>query len=330
MRLLEKDPTARFPNMHAVVERLEDATLPSRTVLDQDTEPMILRPSFAVKDAGDLTETVIRICERVSTLSAPDFVQRAVSDAPAAARSVARRLALGEEAEMRAALAVAIRDLADRARLSIQSEEMVPLIPRQVADLVLAVDRVGDDGESDPLPQVVSLVEAYYRATRPRDGSPRSSPRRAVLDLKAQVGSRYTNEIVEALVEHLREVVSALDLAPAQPDAPRILLAGVPSDALMHALEFDGFAIEAAADGHVAWEKLRKDPFSGAIVDAALPGRDALSLLKLCRAHPDTEKIAFLILGHEGPASELEGVAVLERSAALDSIRASLRSLITR
>ena len=98
----------------------------------------------------------------------------------------------------------------------------------------------------------------------------------------------------------------------------------------MHALEFDGFAIEAAADGHAAWEKLRKDPFSGAIVDAALPGRDAISLLKLCRAHPDTEKIAFLILGHEGPASELEGVAVLERSAALDSIRAEVGRLIRK
>jgi serine/threonine protein kinase/CheY-like chemotaxis protein len=328
MRLLEKDPAARFESMSALADQLEESLPERKTVLEQDTEPMIPRPAIGL-DAGDLADTVIRICERVSTLSAPDFVHRSISDAPAMARSLARRLALGEEAETRAALAVAIRDLADRARLSLQSEEMTPLIPRGLAPLVLAVDRI-DDGEAELLPQLVSAVESYYRATRPRDGRPRKSPRRAVLELKAQVGTRYPNELVEALVEHLREVVSALDLTPAQPDAPRILVAGVPSDALLHALEFDGFAIEAADDGHAAWEKLRKDSFSGAIVDASLPGRDALSLLKLCRAHPDTARIAFLILGHDGPAADLEGVATLERSAALENIRAEVGRLLRK
>jgi serine/threonine protein kinase/CheY-like chemotaxis protein len=330
MRLLEKDPLARFESLGKLVDRLVETSREPSTVLDYDTEPM-MRASLPGFDAGSLADALIRLCERVSTLSAPDFVPKSISDAPSIARSVARKLGLGEESELKAALAVAIRDLAERARMSVQSEEMAPLVPRQVMELVLAADRVGDEGEGDALPQVVAVVEAYFRATRPRDGTTRSSPRRAVLDLKAKVGRLYQNEVLEALVEHLREVVSALDLTPAAAEAKRILVAGYPSDALMHALEFDGFAIEEATDGHDAWEKLRKDAFFCAIVDASLPGRDALSLLKLCRSHPDTEKIAFLILGNEGMASEVAdagSAAVLERTAALDSIRAEVGRLI--
>ena len=333
MRLLEKDPMARFEDLGAFAARLE-ATGPDRPrdLLDHDTEPMIRMPSDAL-EAANLAETLVRMCERVSTLAAPDFVHRAISDAPAMARSLARRLGLDDGAQMRGALAVAIRDVADRARLSIQSEEMMPLVPRSITELVLAVDRVGDDGDSEALTQIVAVVEAYFRATRPRDGRPRSSPRRAVLELREQVGSRYSSDVVEALIEHLREVVSALDLSAAPSDPPRILVAGLPGDALMHALEFDGFTIEEVADGHAAWERLRKDAFSGAIVDAALPGRDGLSLLKLCRAHPDTAEIAFLIIGGEGLTSELEGVssaAALGRTAALESIRVELGRLMQR
>lgn len=297
--------------------------------------PAAERVLGAAIDPVGLSESLIGICERVTTLTLQDFGHRATSDAPATARSVARRIGLDAAAQMQAALAVALRDLADRLRLSVGSEEMRAIIPPQLLPLFAEIEASGPEGRPDrpgPTAQVVAVVEDYFRATRPRDGSPRVSPRRAVLALRDRTDAPYGDEAVEALIEHLREAISALDLSPATPDAPRILLAGIErNDALLHALEFDGFSIEEADDGHAAWEKLRKEAYSAAIVDAALPGRDGLSLVKLCRAHPDTAQVAFLIVGGEGLGADLGAlgdVEVVARSSALDSIRAQVGRLM--
>jgi serine/threonine protein kinase/CheY-like chemotaxis protein len=348
MRLLEKDPSARFDSMGELVSALGaqgDATRPDvpagegyprppppspvASVLEHDTDPMIARAALAPAfEIAGLADVIVGICERVTTLATQDFGHRATSEGPAMARSIARRLGLGPAAEMQAAVAVAIRDLAERMRVSIESDEMAHLVPRELVPICRAVDGGGSDTHA--VAGIIAVVEGYVRATRPWDGGQRISPRRAILTLKDR--KDLPAPAIEALIEHLREVISALDLTPQAPDAPRILVAGIEeSAALLHALEFDGYAIEEAKDGHAAWEKLRRDSYRGAIVDAALPGRDGLSLLKLCRAHPDTARVAFLILGDGDLSQQLEdagGATLVERSAAVERIREHVGRLL--
>jgi serine/threonine-protein kinase len=280
---------------------------------------------------------LIAVYERVATL-AP---KTDIVDAPMVARAIARRLGAGAKAELIAPLAVAARDLASRLRLSPTSEEVLGVVPGELEPLFQSVDRVLTDpdhvdGSTAPLlAQIVAVVESYFAATRPRDGRKRVSPRRAVLDLREQAGRRVRSDVVEALVEHLREVISALDLGPTEAGASRILVAGHEvGGALVEALECDGFAIEEAEDGHVAWEKLRKEAYRAAIVDRALPGRDGLALLRLCRAHPNTEQVPFLILGSTTDLSLASEVAragsaeILDPTVGVDEIRARVERLM--
>jgi serine/threonine protein kinase/CheY-like chemotaxis protein len=281
---------------------------------------------------------LVAIYERVASLAPGP--QDGI-DGPQAARAIARSLGAGAKAELIAPLAVAARDLAARLRLSPTSEEVMTLVPGELEPLFQAVDQVLTDpedvnGPSAPLiAQIVAVVEFYVVASSPRDGRKRLSPKRAVLELRELAGRRVRAEVVEALIDHLREVISALDLSPSDTDAPRILIAG--ADAirpLAQALEFDGYAIVEAEDGHVAWEKLKREAYRAAIVDRSLPGRDGLALLRLCRAHPNTEQVAFLILcnGADGTfASEVAraGAAeIMDRTAAVEAIRARVGRLM--
>jgi hypothetical protein len=140
-----------------------------------------------------------------------------------AARAMARRLGAGPRAEMLAPLAAAARDLALRLRVSPTSEAIAALVPGEVVALFQLVDRVltdPEDGQAGSMPliaQIVAAVEQYFTATRPRDERPRVSPRKAILDLRAEAGKRFKIEVIEALVLHLREVISALDLADPEP-----------------------------------------------------------------------------------------------------------------
>jgi hypothetical protein len=63
--------------------------------------------------------------------------------------------------------------------------------------------------------EVAWVVEAYEQLVVPGDESKRLSPRRAVLALRERVDRGLLDgTVVEALIDHLREVISALDIPP--------------------------------------------------------------------------------------------------------------------
>jgi response regulator RpfG family c-di-GMP phosphodiesterase len=233
------------------------------------------------------------------------------------------------------------RELAARLRLSPTSEEILAIVPPDLAPLFAEVEHVlTDPGDGFPpsslLAQIVAVVDAYFAATRPRDNRQRVSPRRAILDLRAAAGTRVRPEVVEALVDHLREIVSALDLGESK-NGPRLLVASVQRGGeLASALARDGYAVDRVENGNQAWEKLRKEVYRGAIVERELAGRDGVALLRLCRANPDTEQMPILILatgGDQDLESEVEraGAAeVLQSGAALEAIRARVAQVLGR
>ncbi|MCK6546628.1 protein kinase, partial [Myxococcota bacterium] len=282
----------------------------------------------------ELAAALAETYQRTTMLSQP-IDPGADTGAVGAARAIALRLGAGPSAELLAPLAVAARDLAARLRLSPTSEGFASLVPKDVEMIFGEVERVLTEPAGDGAPtaslvaQIVAVVEQYFALTWPRDGRRRVSPRRAILELREATKGHVKPEVVDALTEHLRAVISALDLGPAEPASAKILVAGTGRGAELAAqLSSAGFAIERADNGHVAWEKLRREPYAGAIVELALGGRDGLSLLKLCRAHPDTDQMPFLVLT---PAVEPElardvasagAAALVEESHKLEAIRA--------
>jgi CheY-like chemotaxis protein len=75
-------------------------------------------------------------------------------------------------------------------------------------------------------------------------------------------------------------------------------------------------------DGHAAWEAVRKSPIDGLVLASHLPGRDGLSVMRLCRNHPDLESLPVWMLdtglsaSERRLASELGAVVVADASGA--------------
>lgn len=338
MRMLEKDPTRRYENCGAIASRLSGSQIPR-------TQSDISLPEASTTDRNvavaarvsveSIASAFVAVCERVSTLTTQPFADGAAEPAEAA-RAVARRLGTDETTETLAVLAASLSDLSNRLLVSVGSEEMAPLRPPELApvfDAMHQLEMATEPDESRPLAaEIAYVVGAYYGATRPRGIRTRVSPRRAVLALKDVAEPRVRPGLVEAFVEFLRETISALDLSPAAADAPRVLVAGsVSSDALLHALEFDGYVVEEATDGHEAWEKLRHHGYRGAVVDAGLPGRDGVSLVKLCRAHPDTAEVRFVLVGNGSEMDNLDPDPTVRLAAAdiaVDDLRMAVKRLL--
>lgn len=348
MRMIEKDPADRFPGCDAIANALmgpKVSRVPTTDllhsrgaadVLDESETTDQDRAVAARVSVESMASAFVAICERVSTMSTQRFNSGAHGEPADAALAVARRLAVDETTEVLARLAAGLYDLADRLRVPVTSEEMTPLVPAELAPVVEALDRmVAGHAVSSPAPvaaEIAFVVHSYFGATSPRRGAERVSPRRAVLGLREAVGTIVREEVVAALVEHLRETISALDLSPKRSDAPRVLVAGnIRSDALVHALEFDGFVVDEAQDGHGAWEKLRHVRYAGAVLDATLAGRNGASLIRLCRAHPDTAHVRFVLIGG-GPTADLlapdPAVVVLEASSPIDEVRRTVSRLM--
>jgi serine/threonine-protein kinase len=291
-------------------------------------------------DANRLADALISTLERTGSLAAPVDPEQH-GGATQAARVLAAKLKAGPRAEIFAPLAVAARELAGRMRLSPTAEEILALVPPEMGPLFTEIERVFTDPEEEGGPsatllaQIVAVVEAYFSATRPVDGSPRASPRKAIAELRAHSGKRVEAQVVDVLIEHLREVVSALDISPHPDNPPRIVLAGdLGHRDLVRGLEEDGFFVEEVASGQAAFDALRKDGYAGAIIDRAVPGRDALSVLRMVRSHPDTREAPVLILcvGSD-PLLEAEvaragRAEILERSAATEVVRARVGRLM--
>lgn len=222
MRLLEKDPARRFDRSARIAERLSrDPALPERAspallAADHDTTPSMVVPPVPPEVLG---APMVALLERASALGDPPDGISAAS----VARMLARKLVAGSRAELYAPVAVAARELAHRLRISATAEPITSLVPLEVGTLISTVERLltdpdGAGGIEAPLiAQIAAVVEAYFSATRPREGRKRLSPRRAILELRQEAGRHLRTDVVNALIEHLREVISALDL-PASMD----------------------------------------------------------------------------------------------------------------
>ncbi len=282
-------------------------------------------------DAFDFGDALIALCARVDGLApqSEDF------DAPRAALGLARRARAPAEIEMLAGLAVALRQLAARSALSLRDERLAPMIPEPILGVFAEVDEIEPKLDAPLVAQIVRLVELYANATSPTNPS-RMSPKRALAMLTEEADKSLRRELIAALVEHLRETHPELSLSPDQ-EAPRILVVRTnPAPSLIEGLEYDGFWVEQATDGEIAWSMLQAAPYDGAIVDDVLKGRDGLSLLRLCRANPSTANISFLILSsqaltdleweiqHAGDAQMVDG------ASAVDVIRNRVGQLLGR
>lgn len=291
-------------------------------------------------DANRLADALISTLERTGSLAAP-VDPELHGGATQAARVLAMKLKAGPRAEIFAPLAVAARELAGRMRLSATAEEILALVPPEMAPLFTEVERVFTDPEEEGGPsatllaQIVAVVEAYFSATRPVDGRSRASPRKAIAELREHSGKRVESQVVDVLIEHLREVVSALDISPSPDAPPRIIIAGdIGHRDLVRALEEDGFFVEQVESGQAAFDALRRDGYAGAIIDRSVPGRDALSVLRMVRSHPETREAPLLILcAGSDPLLEAEvaragRAEILERSAATEVVRARVGRLM--
>ena len=257
-------------------------------------------------------------------------------DAPRAALGLARRARAPESTELIAGLTVALRDLAARSGVSVNSERMTPLIPEPLYAVFAEVDEVEPALDAPLVVQIVRVVEIYANAVAPGTAQ-RMSPRRAAAMLSQEAGKTLRPELVTAFIEHLRETQPGLSLTTEDANAPRLLVARrAPAHALVEALEYDGFAVEQASDGETAWSMLQQGPYDGVIVDDMLAGRDGLSLLRQCRATPSTANISFLILSSQ-PIANLEweiqhagDAEMVEGESSLDVIRTRVGRLLGR
>jgi serine/threonine protein kinase len=218
-------------------------------------------------------------------------------------RGVARRLALGLREELLIGIVLAARDMARRLRLSLGSEEISAIVPPEAASMFEAIDQVlgGPLEISRPRPsrseQVAAVVEAFVEATRAQQSGQRASPRKAILELRrAADARRVDHDVVESLVDQLRELISALEIPPRAPPQRRILVSDVADgESVSRALEQAGYAVDQAADPEEAWSRLGASVFD-AVVASNRPGQGGAVLLRLLRTDPRFKRMPLVVL----------------------------------
>jgi serine/threonine-protein kinase len=192
------------------------------------------------------------------------------------ARAIARRLALGPESEAVSALLLAARVMTVRfgmkARQAVAEGLLAPVIGARLLELD---ERLVGAREADPEPtplEVATVVEAYALSTQVGEDGRRVSPRRAVLALRERADEgRFDGRVVEALIDHLRSTISALEIAPRE----RIVVVGLGADdAVVRHLLTRGYPLELHADveGVVARGFAPRPPWA-VLADRALARR---------------------------------------------------------
>lgn len=283
-------------------------------------------------DATSLANMLLGLIRRVDGLNVePD----PLGDLPLdAIRSIARRLELGPADTLHALFAHEARAMAKRVGVSAAPDVIAGWLPLEVQSLFGAVERFWtmpyDAGapKAALLVQLLAIVDYYYAATTPDDESKRSSPRRTILELRGFAGEgRIDSEIVEALVSHLRDVYSALDVPVLMPPKKKILITGDADElGLFDRLVERGFEVESmTADAMVAWNMLAQGGYDALILGPELGEDDTATLMRLVRSGPRTEMMPVLILGREpgqqiddefdheeGPTSVLPPASTLE------------------
>ncbi len=212
--------------------RIEGAR-PERTERGGSAEPSG-RPSSSSRPASlarpDRERVLERLWLRVASLDPPEASR---DGAPSLARAVATRLRADPDVVALVGSVVAARLFLQRLGLEASEAAEQRLVPADVAALSEAVGRrsltrssslafalrgdagaAGAKGDGTVL-EVAWVVEAYEQLVVPGDESKRLSPRRAVLALRERVDRGLLDgTVVEALIDHLREVISALDVPP--------------------------------------------------------------------------------------------------------------------
>ncbi len=279
--------------------------------------------------------TLIELLLRIDGTGAPDVeheahVRRVVG--------VGQRLGLPEAAVQRLELAAAVRMAARRIGRPAQSVPFVETLRLEVQALLAPVDRVFEipPGTTPPAPlpvQVLAALERYLDETHVAET--KVSPRRAVLALRESADEGWVEvPVVEALIAHLRDELSALDV----PDRPiqrrRVLLAGVDDEE--HRLEATlidaGLEVESMfGDAMVAWNMVAQGGYDAIVLGPELSTEDVSTLMRLVRSGPRTELMSVVALRPQAKAGvdpEEPATAQLEPEAEPDEVRAALQALL--
>jgi serine/threonine-protein kinase len=285
-------------------------------------------------DAEDLALALADLLSR--TVSVRGKGERGGREEPwAIARAVARRLALGPRAELIVAIASSARDLAWRLRLSSSSDEIASAVPQEVLALWAPIEAVLAErieiGAPKPsrAAQVVAVVERFLELTKGADEGQRKSPRKAIQDLRRAADARRVSfDVVEALIDELRDLISALDVPPRAKPKRRLLLAAgaAAAEELTTQLLSAGYDLERSVDGEEAWAKLNQDSFDAVVASIGQTTKGSLPLVRLLRTDPRFLRLPLVVLVesnddtmddeiHPGPKTE-----VIERSAPRDAV----------
>ena len=333
MRMLEKNPARRYRDFGEIARAIDEV----EHLRPPEITERIRRASRNGfdDDSAALALSLSDLLDRVGTLGPLDAPAARATDT---ARAIARSVGLDPRAEMIASLCVATQHLLDRCGLERTSDLVTGFSLASVIQVLDDSDRILEGVSPDPrdvlLTEVVAVIRAYDRVTTPDDSGRRRSPRKAIGELRKLVDEKkLSHQVVEALVEHLREIISALDVPPRKPPTPRILIA-VPGRG-HNWLDFEarGFEIDRAVDLESAWDKLTTYKYDGVVATADLQSGQGYALLKKIRRSQGLLSLPVVMLSSSESGTfdehlELDQITELVASnAALDTIADVLQRL---
>ncbi|MFO0728611.1 MAG: protein kinase [Myxococcota bacterium] len=319
LRLLDRDPGRRFADV-AEVEAALGGPAPLRA------------PSLPARAARPVAEGLLDLESLLSRIAAlaPVDTDR---DAPGPlCRGIARRLELGAAVESDAVLLASTRRFLQRVDLPTPEAERQGLLSPEMSARLLRMDQRLVEGRGPDAAisavEIALVVDQYLNAIQPGEDGRRVSPRRAIMALRERVGEgRFSAPVVEALIDHLRDVISALEVPPRKL-RPRVLLAGVSERSAIGALLTEqGFEVEVGADVDDAMARLGKAGFIGVIADRSIPRPSGRTLLERLREDARLSALPIVVLGGgaedtaeaQGPPRE-EAEILLPRAAPPEQI----------
>ncbi|MBK8013528.1 MAG: protein kinase [Deltaproteobacteria bacterium] len=234
MRLLERDPMLRFESMGAVLDRIRKQNMRARTKRPSSAHdatpgadaPLSTADLEATVGSDALARALLALLQRTTAISPESYDSSTTlnlleprADPIAAAGGVLRRLKRSGDSEIVASIAIAARILSKRLGLAATSDPLMGCIPDAIIQLLTEVDGLREapvvesakPAYASTLVQAVYAIERYFSATNPTDLRERLSPRRALLALREDVGSKIGEAVFGALLDYLREIISALD-----------------------------------------------------------------------------------------------------------------------
>ena len=295
----------------------------------------------AVDERG-LVDCLIALMERVDALK-EDVPGRSPMSPLDAVEGVVERLGLGRRAALDAGLALAARRLAERLEIPASSERIAAALPLEVQSLFAAIERFWtmprDAGSPPvaPLVQVVAMIERYEETTRLDADGKRVSPRKALLALRRDaVEGRIDVNLVEALVSHLRDSMSALDLPVLARPRKALVIAGAPSDPSVELkLERAGYAVSLVeGDEMAAWQRMASGDFDGLLIGPTFRVEQSTTVMRLLRSGPRTENMAVVIMSMDPndtideEVSRLGPTEILTPDAAPQRVIEAMRRLL--